>query len=88
MTGRVKGGALARFAGMLCGNPEFWRLVASRTGNPCQSPEDAKAYVLRVCGIESRAQLDHVPSAEAKFHAAVRLPWVRWQQGARGAAQQ
>lgn len=81
---RMKGGALAKFAGRLCGNPEFWRMVAARTGKPCQSNADAKAYVLRVCGIESRAQLDHVPAAEAKFHAAVRLPWIRWQQGARG----
>ena len=84
---RMKGGALAKFAGMICGNPEFWRLVAHRTGKPCESAEDAKAYVLRVCDIESRAQLDHVPAAEAKFHAAIRLPWTRWLQGARGAQQ-
>lgn len=84
MTERKKGGALAKFAGRLCGNPEFWRLVESRTGKPCESAEDAKTYVLRVCDIESRAQLDHVPAAEAKFHAAVRLPWVRWQRGSLG----
>lgn len=84
MTARVKGGPLSEFAGRLCRDAEFWRMVAARTGKPCQSNEDAKAYVLRVCDIDSRAQLDHVPAAEAKFHAAVRLPWIRWQQGARG----
>ncbi|MGO4304210.1 hypothetical protein [Cupriavidus sp. RAF12] len=82
MTERKKGGHLSKLAAMWCGNPEFRRMVASRTGEPCQTPDDAKAYILERCGIESRAQLDHVPAAEAKFHASVRLPWVRWQQGA------
>ena len=83
MTGRQKGGALSNLAGMWCGNPEFRRMVASRTGAPCETADEARAYILTRCGIESRAQLDHVPAAEAKFHASVRLPWLRWQQGAR-----
>lgn len=83
MTERKKGGQLARLAGMWCGNPEFRQMVASRTGKPCETQDDAKVYILERCGIESRAQLDHVPAAEAKFHASVRLPWVRWQQGVR-----
>lgn len=83
MTAPAKGGALARLAGMWCGNPEFWRFVAQRSGQPCDSAAAARAYVLQVSGIESRAQLDNVPAAEAKFHAGVRLPFMRWQQGAR-----
>ncbi|MDE4918171.1 hypothetical protein ACUXAV_000207 [Cupriavidus metallidurans] len=83
MTERQKGGELARLAGMWCGNPEFRRMVADRTGRSCETAGEARAYILERCGIESRAQLDHVPAAEAKFHASVRLPWVRWQQGAR-----
>jgi len=78
-----KGGALAKLAGILCGNPEFWRMVESQTLAPCRSPEDARRYVLEMCGIMSRAQLDHEPSAEGKFHVAVRMPWIRWQQGVR-----
>jgi len=81
MTARAKGGPLAKLAGMWCGNLEFRRMVVSRTGKPCDTADDAKAYILERCGIESRAQIDHVPAAEAKFHASVRLPWVRWQQG-------
>lgn len=83
MTERQKGGALSNLAGMWCGNPEFRRMVASRTGAPCETAADARAYILKRCGIESRAQLDHVPAAEARFHASVRLPWLRWQQGVR-----
>ncbi|SPR97365.1 hypothetical protein [Cupriavidus taiwanensis] len=83
MTAQAKGGALARLAGMWCGNPDFWPFVANRTGKPCESAAAARAFVLQVSGIESRAQLDHVAAAEAKFHAGVRLPYMRWQQGAR-----
>lgn len=83
MTARARGGALARLAGMWCGSPDFWRFVAHRTGKPCQSSETARGFVLTVCGIESRAQLDHAPVAEAKFHASVRLPFMRWQKGER-----
>ncbi|WP_367394529.1 hypothetical protein [Cupriavidus sp. Agwp_2] len=85
MTVKAKGGALARLAGMWCGNPDFWRFVAHRSGKPCDSAAAARAYVLAVSGgIESRAQLDHAPAAEAKFHAGVRLPYMRWQKGDRG----
>ncbi|GLC92332.1 hypothetical protein Tamer19_17400 [Cupriavidus sp. TA19] len=83
MTAKAKGGALARLAGMWCGNPDFWRFVAHRSGKPCDSAAAARAYVLAVCGIESRAQLDSVPAAEAKFHAGVRLRYMRWMKGAR-----
>ena len=83
MTAKAKGGALAQLAGMLCNNPEFRRMVAVRTGRPCETAEDAKARILERCGITSRADLDHVPEAEAEFHAAFRLPWLRWRQGAR-----
>ena len=83
MTEKRKGGALANLAGMLCNNPEFRRMVAVRTGRPCDTPDDAKPRILERCDITSRADLDHVAKAEAEFHAAFRLPWVRWQQGAR-----
>lgn len=83
MTEKRKGGPLSNLAAMLCDNPEFRRMVAVRTGQPCDTNEDARARILERCGVTSRADLDHVPEAEAEFHAAFRLPWMRWQQGAR-----
>ncbi|WP_227459297.1 hypothetical protein [Cupriavidus pauculus] len=83
MTEKRKGGALARLAGQLCNNPEFRRMVAVRTGRPCESADDAKASILERCGVKSRADLDHIPEAEAEFHAGFRLPWMRWQKEAR-----
>lgn len=84
MTEQRKGGALSNLAAMLCNNPEFRRMVAVRTGRPCETADEARARILERCDITSRADLDHVPEAEAEFHAAFRLPWVRWQKEARG----
>jgi len=83
MTEKRKGGPLSILAARLCDNPEFRRMVAVRTGRPCETPDDARARILERCGVTSRADIDHVPEAEAEFHAAFRLPWMRWQQGAR-----
>lgn len=83
MTAPGKGGALAKLAGMWCGQPEFWRFIAARSGRPCRDKDAAAGFVRTVCGIASRAELDHVPAAEAKFHVSVRLPYMRWLQGAR-----
>lgn len=83
MTGKNKGGALAKLAGMWCASAEFWRFVAARTGKPCPNADEAAGFVRAVCGVVSRADLDHVPAAEAKFHVSVRLPYMRWLQGAR-----
>ncbi|PLP96945.1 hypothetical protein CYJ10_29320 [Cupriavidus pauculus] len=83
MTEKRKGGPLSNLAAMLGDNPEFRRMVAVRTGRPCETADDARACILERCGITSRADIDHVPEAEAEFHAAFRLPWMRWQREAR-----
>ncbi|MGX0136306.1 hypothetical protein [Cupriavidus metallidurans] len=77
-----KGGALAKLAGMWCAEPEFWRFLASdaRNGNP-QDAEQAKHNLYRLCGITSRAELDHDSEAAARFHSHIRLPYMRWKQG-------
>lgn len=75
-----KGGALTRLAGQWCRDPEFHRFVAARTGLPCTTKEVAAGFVRTVCGIETRVDLDHIPAAEAKFHASIRLPYRAWLQ--------
>lgn len=83
MTARAKGGALARLAGMWCGNPEFWAFLAQRFGGQVANADQAAELVRGVCKVASRADLDNVPAAEAHFHVRIRQPWVRWQQGVR-----
>lgn len=61
---------LAQVAGTLCSNPAFqaWCGVAD--------PEEAAAWVRRICGIASRRELDTDPAAARIFHARVRRPFA------------
>ncbi|MDW3683932.1 hypothetical protein RA280_19720 [Cupriavidus sp. CV2] len=83
-TAQRKGGALARLAGLWSRDPGFHRFVAAKTGLPCATKDVAAGFVRTVCGIETRVDLDHDGAAEAKFHICIRLPYMRWLQGARG----
>lgn len=73
------GGPLARLAGMLCANPKFQEWAC---GSGVKSGERAAAWVRDICGIESRADLDHNEAAAETFHKDIRLPFLAWQGGA------
>lgn len=66
-----KGGELAKLAGMFCQQPEFWEFAGY-----AQNPEGAKDWILSICGIQSRRQLDHDPVAAQTFHDRVRKPYL------------
>ena len=77
----VKGGQLSRVAAMLCQDPEFQDWIFDRKGLTMLSPtvdrqESAAALIRMVCGVESRAELDHNPAAAKIFHDEIRKPWV------------
>jgi hypothetical protein len=77
--GAGKGAALARLAAQLCEQETFQNWVVSRIGAAPQGVSDqqhAAQFVRDVCGIESRAELDHDANAATLFHAAVRRPFV------------
>ncbi|MGA4125514.1 hypothetical protein ACI2VP_05145 [Ralstonia nicotianae] len=81
-----KGGMLAKLAGMLCDQPEFWAFLNrldANGGQIIQNAEDAANFVRDVCGVASRAELDHNETAAQAFHQKIRLPYVRWQAGDR-----
>lgn len=67
---KPKGGELARLAGQLCNNPVFQQMIG------VHSAEDAANEIRSVCGIESRAELDHNPEAANLFHLEFRIPFV------------
>lgn len=79
----VKGGELAKLAGILCSDPEFRMWFADRGWTKCQSDplgqrvdEESITAALRYrCGVTSRAELDHNPDAAQKFHV-IRKAWV------------
>lgn len=76
-----KGAALSRAAAMMCNGAKFQRWVISRIGaapDGVSASQHAAQYVRDICGITSRAQLDHNAQAASLFHEAVRKPFVKW----------
>jgi hypothetical protein len=67
----LKGGPIAKKAGILCAKPLFWTFLKVRT-------EEAATNVLRrECGVQSRAELDHNEAA-AKAFDRLNTEFVLW----------
>lgn len=80
-----KGGPLAKLAGLWCGNPAFQRWLKltyperwedARSEYPIFADDSLAAEVVRrICGVESRAELDHNEEAAEAFHLHIRVPF-------------
>lgn len=78
-TEKPKGGPLAKLAGMWSADPEFWAwLAVTQKTVTVWDAEKSAEYIRNVCGVESRAELDHDPEAEAAFHTYVRGPFSKY----------
>ncbi|WP_033472896.1 hypothetical protein [Bordetella bronchiseptica] len=79
---KLKGGDLARLAGQLCVNPEFQRFAAHMQSGPnylaSSDQFTATNWLREMCGVDSRADLDHDIEAAARFHERVRKPFLEW----------
>ena len=78
---KPKGGALAKLAGMWCGEEDFRSFLAHTFDAVVASPEDAAEVIREVCEISTRAELDWHTDAAARFQELIRLPFMRWKQG-------
>ncbi|CUJ41801.1 Uncharacterised protein [Achromobacter xylosoxidans] len=65
-----KGGELAKLAGMFCQSTAFWEFCRA------DDADEARDWILGVCGIQSRRDLDHNPTAAQLFHDRVRKPYM------------
>ncbi len=65
-----KGGELAKLAGMFCQSVHFWEFCRA------DDADEARDWILRVCGVQSRRDLDHNPTAAQIFHERVRKPYL------------
>jgi hypothetical protein len=81
---KPKGGPLSKLAAMWCNQPEFWTWLETDDENAAHSEFGATMCVYALCGIESRAELDHDEIAAEKFHRLIRGPYSKYLQ-ARGA---
>jgi len=69
---KLKGGPLAKLAGMWCQSKDFMEWLGVST------PSEAKLFILEECGIDSRAELDHHQIAADIFHKNIREPYSKW----------
>jgi hypothetical protein len=67
---RKPGGELARRAGIVCGEKAFWKFLddTPQVPNGVINADGAADELRSLCGIRSRAELDHNPEAAAKFN--------------------
>lgn len=78
---KPRGGALCKLAGIFC-NDEKFREWLRITYDPLpRTAEDAATIIRNVCGVASRAELDHDEAAAANFHQQFRLPYSAWLDG-------
>jgi hypothetical protein len=74
-----KGGKLAQQAGIICQEPAFKKFIEEKYNEllPCE-PAD---FVRHMCGVLSRAELDHHESAGRRFKD-VKLEYEAWKVAA------
>ena len=77
-SGELKGGALARLAGMWCESPDFWAWLETDPQNAAKSSRGAAACVYAICDITSRVELDHDQQAAEKFQRLIRGPFIKY----------
>ncbi|MCA8045500.1 hypothetical protein [Burkholderia arboris] len=80
-TQHLKGGPVARLAGLWANEPAFLQWMRS-IGQPANTPVDAAEFIRARCCVESRAELDHDPYAKARFDQYVRGPYAKYRAAA------
>lgn len=89
----VKGGQLSKTAAMMCADPKFQEWLATMNRGLCSKlngggsavNQDGAARLVRaICGVNSRAELDHDTKAAHLFHEQIRKPFNRYCQGEAG----
>lgn len=68
----MKGGPLAKLAGMWCNDNYFREWVKSKSK---RAPDE---FIKNICGIDSKRELDHDDVAALLFHEEIRKPYAAW----------
>ena len=74
---KPKGGVWSQWLALRCNEPEFqdwlascWPAIWSACGDPAET-------VRRICEVNSRADIDNDPEAQARFQERIRGPWAK-----------
>lgn len=82
---------LCIMACIFCKDPEFHRWIDSLAdlgGEPSDAAPateaDAKEFIITLCQVKSRNDLDRDPAAAERFHELVRKPYLFWKNPEQG----
>lgn len=75
---KPKGGPLAKLSGMWSNDPEFWAWLATIHPSNAWNQDTSARYIKNLCGVESRAELDHDEDAAALFHEHIRAKFSKY----------
>lgn len=78
---KTPAGELCIMAATFCKSPLFWEWV-SNSQNDCRTEAHAKDFILGVCVIGSRKDLDTDKYAATRFHTLIREPFMAWRAAA------
>ena len=78
---KEKLGPLCMLAVQWCDDPVFIDWMYEKYSPLVTSPVEAKQYVLDLCNVTSRKELDTNPAAEKKFHDLIRKPYQAYLEG-------
>ena len=73
---------LCIMACVFCRDPQFqeWCTTPAEKAAGWDREEVAKQFILRLCGVLSRNELDTNPEAAKRFHELVRKPFLEWKE--------
>lgn len=78
---KTRAGELCIMAATFCKMPVFWEWIRTKE-DYCSTESDAKDYILEMCEIESRKELDTNKYAATYFHTLIREPFMAWREAA------
>jgi hypothetical protein len=79
-------GQLCVMACTFCADPMFWKWISTETtSDEVLDEAGAKEFILYVCCIDSRKELDQSASAARAFHEQIRKPFMAWNDARRAA---
>lgn len=81
----LKGGGLARWAGILCNDPMYWKWLSEQADHlkiVISNSVDARMRTIEICGVMSRVELDHDRQAGITFREQIMAPFSAWKEAA------
>ena len=77
---KLKGGFAAEWLGKRCCEKPFQEFLTDSLdlSAPISSTSEAADVVRDLCGVSSRAHIDHMPDAKSKFDRHIRIPYGKW----------